>query len=867
MAINIPILTSFVDKGITDAEGAFGGLTKSTLIAGAAIAGAVTAVAAFAYTSIQKASDFNEAVSKNAVVFGAISKEVENFAQTANRALGIGETAALQAAGTFAIFGKSAGLAGQDLSDFSIEFVTLAADLASFSNTKVEDAISAIGSALRGEAEPLRKYGVLLDDATLKLAATELGIYSGNKALTAQQKVLAAQKVIFEQTSDAQGDFSRTSTGLAAQQKILNATLDNIQTNLGAAFLPIFLKAVKFFNDEVTPAFERVAEVIGEKGLVKGLQQALFEMGSFGPGMVEAFKQVAIAAAKAANVMYKFAQATAASVQFAIGRPMDALKSLSKVFDNLIDVDKIGASFTAFAAGIKNMGSASDYSSFAAKKLAEDAKGAADAVNELAGGGGGGKDKGAAGAAKKLKALQKAAQDAADTLREATAAAVKDAAEALNKEMAEALDTAKNNLEKAETAYNDFSASVSKGILSSLSFSKVLSDADEQQKKLTDSVKEAAKAIASGLKVSLEQAQTELTKTKATFNDFAKTVSSGIKESFSFKKANEGEDGFITGLRDQVTAIKQYNDDIQALLNRGLSQDALKQILAAGTESGAAIARGLLTGAQDDITGSEGVNALVASVQETSDQLGLASAEMFYGEGVSAAQDYLDGIQTQFDHAMEKVKALETGEAVTTSFVEGLQSQISGISDYAADINTLLGMGLSQDALQAVLDAGGESGAAIAHELVLGAQDNITGPKGVNALVADIKKVATAIGTKAADQWYGTGVANAKEYLKGVEDAFAVAQARLDAAGSGLTVADIKGIGAGFFDQVTNGYTATPLEQFMQDGGGLSADAGGNIVYNINVSGVMSNAQTGQAVIDALTQYTQVYGPLNLAIR
>ena len=86
MAINIPILTSFVDKGIKDAEGAFGGLTKSTMIAGAAIAGAVTAVAAFAYTSIQKASDFNEAVSKNAVVFGAISKEVENFAETANRA-------------------------------------------------------------------------------------------------------------------------------------------------------------------------------------------------------------------------------------------------------------------------------------------------------------------------------------------------------------------------------------------------------------------------------------------------------------------------------------------------------------------------------------------------------------------------------------------------------------------------------------------------------------------------------------------------------------------------------------------------------------------------------------------------------------
>ena len=467
----------------------------------------------------------------------------------------------------------------------------------------------------------------------------------------------------------------------------------------------------------------------------------------------------------------------------------------------------------------------------------------------------------------KLKKLKKAAEDAAEALREETAKAVKEASDALNTQMADALDTAKNNLTDAQDAYKEYSNGVSTGILSTLSFAKVLTDADEKSKKLTDAVKETAKAVASGLKDSLAKAQTELTKTKTVFNDFAKTVSTGIKESFSFKKANEGPDGFITGLRDQVTAIKQYNDDIQALLNRGLSQDALKQILASGTESGAAIAKGLLAGAQDDITGSEGVNALVASVQETSDQLGMASAEMFYGEGVNAAQDYLDGIQTQFDQAMETVKAFETGKAVTTSFVEGLQSQIAGISQYAADINTLLEMGLSQDALQAVLDAGGESGAAIAHELVMGAQENITGPKGVNALVADIKGVAAAIGIKAADQFYSAGVTNAQEYLKGVEDAFAVAQARLDAAGSGLTIADIKGIGAGFFDQVANGYTATPLEQFMQDGGGLSADANGNIVYNINVSGVMSNAQTGQAVVDAITQYTQVYGPLNLAIR
>ena len=676
MAINVPIITTFAGKGIDQAQSSFSKLSLSTIAAGTAIAGAVAAVAAFGYQSIQKASDFNEAISKNTVVFGAISKEVENFAQTANRALGISETAALKAAGTFAIFGKSAGLAGKDLSDFSTELVTLAADLASFSNTSVDDAINALGSALRGEAEPLRKYGVLLDDATLKAAATELGIYSGNKALTAQQKVLAAQKVIFEQTADAQGDFSRTSTGLAAQQKILGATLDNIQTNLGQAFLPIFSKAVKFFNDEVTPAFERVAEVIGEKGLVKGLQQALYEMGSFGPGMVNAFKQIAVTAAKAANALYKFAVVSAATALFAMGQVTKALSYLGKAFDDLIDVDALGASFDNFAAGIQNMGKMSDYSSFYAKQLAENAQAAADAADNL---GGGGTGKGAAGATKKLNEMQQAAKDAADTLRKETAAAVKEAADALNKELADALDTAKTNLKDAQTK----------------------------------------------------------------FSDFATSVNEGVTGAFSFKDAQD-----------------------------------------AGAETGA-------------------------------------------------------------------------------GFISGLQDQVKKIADYSYKVNELLRMGLSEESLKNVLAAGFESGNLIADYLIAGGAKTISE---TNALVKSVQDMGTGIGMAAANVFYSSGVANAKDYLKGVEDAFAVAQARLNQAGINLTLADVKGIGAGFYDQVTNGYTATPYEQFMKDSGGLSMGSNGNIVYNINVSGVMANAQTGEEIVNNIRAFNRAAGPANITV-
>jgi hypothetical protein len=232
----------------------------------AAAAFAVAAVAAGAMAvkigkdAIAAASDLSETISKVGVLFGDSAKQVEAFAETAAVKLGQSKQQALNAAATFATFGKAAGLAGDDLAKFSTDFVGLASDLASFNNTSPEQAINAIGAALRGESEPLRAYGVLLDDASLRQAALELGIVSTTKnALTPQQKVLAAQKLIYEQTGAAQGDFARTSDGLANSQRILSARIENVKTVIGEALLPIALKVSEFVSKTLLPIIEKLA--------------------------------------------------------------------------------------------------------------------------------------------------------------------------------------------------------------------------------------------------------------------------------------------------------------------------------------------------------------------------------------------------------------------------------------------------------------------------------------------------------------------------------------------------------------------------------------------------------------------------------
>lgn len=248
--------------------------------AGLALAAATAAVGAFAIKiavdGVKAASDLSESVSKVGVLFGDSSAKIEAFAEQAAQSLGQTKQQALDAASTFAIFGKSAGLAGDDLVKFSTDFTTLASDLASFNNTSPEDAIQAIGAALRGETEPLRRYGVLLDDASLRQAALSLGIIRTTKeALTPQQKVLAAQELIYQQTSAAQGDFQRTSDGLANSQRILNAQLSNIRTEIGEALLPIVLKLTQIFTNNVLPVIQSVADAFSSKA--GGLGEGLFE--------------------------------------------------------------------------------------------------------------------------------------------------------------------------------------------------------------------------------------------------------------------------------------------------------------------------------------------------------------------------------------------------------------------------------------------------------------------------------------------------------------------------------------------------------------------------------------------------------------
>ena len=198
-------------------------------------------VVQFSKDIVMAASDMNETMSKTAVIFGEGFDKINQFAEQSATTMGMSKKAALDASSTFALFGKSAGLAGDDLGAFSGDLVKLSADFASFYNTSPEDAITAIGAALRGESEPIRRYNVLINEASLKQEAMRMGlIKTTTGALSPQVRVLAAHALILNQSKDAQGDFARTADGAANTMRILSANMENAKAKLGAGLLPAF---------------------------------------------------------------------------------------------------------------------------------------------------------------------------------------------------------------------------------------------------------------------------------------------------------------------------------------------------------------------------------------------------------------------------------------------------------------------------------------------------------------------------------------------------------------------------------------------------------------------------------------------------
>ena len=205
--------------------------------------------------SLKAFSDLNEAINATNVVFGESSGKLIEFSKQSAKAAGLSERAFLQAGIPIGSLLQNVGLSADESAGQTIELTKRASDLASVFNTDLGSAITAIQAGLRGEAEPIERFGVGLSEASVKAYAVSKGIVGVGKEMTEQQKVTARLGLFFEQTNKVQGDFVNTSDQFANKTRILRAEIENQAVSIGEKLMPtiskvleLVIKAIEWWN-------------------------------------------------------------------------------------------------------------------------------------------------------------------------------------------------------------------------------------------------------------------------------------------------------------------------------------------------------------------------------------------------------------------------------------------------------------------------------------------------------------------------------------------------------------------------------------------------------------------------------------------
>jgi len=233
------------------------GLSKAA-IAGASLF-AAKSILSFSKSALDAAVSAEEAGAAFETTFGTAAQRATKFLEGfANKAgLTVGEAQQLQA--TLGAVAQGIGFTQEASADLSIELTKIAADVASFSNISAgaEPVLQAFRSALVGEREALKTYGIAITEAEVQTKAFEQTGLDNADALTRQQKALATLALIQEKAAVQIGDLDRTAQSFANQSRALNAELRQLREEIGAELIPVaaeLLPILREFAFEIAPS-------------------------------------------------------------------------------------------------------------------------------------------------------------------------------------------------------------------------------------------------------------------------------------------------------------------------------------------------------------------------------------------------------------------------------------------------------------------------------------------------------------------------------------------------------------------------------------------------------------------------------------
>jgi len=278
MATESKKLNSELGKKPKEGGGFGAGLMQ--YLGGAAVVAGIAHVVELASNTIEAGNVLGE-------VFGPAGKEqVEAWSETMGQQLGRSKYA-LQGnvAALGAMIGPMVGNATK-AQEMSQQFAGLAVDLASFFNASDDEALTALKSGISGESEPLKRFGIVMQDATLAEYAHAQGIKKKLSAMNVAEKTELRYRFILANTKKAQGDATRTADQFANASRALADHIKDTGIAIGMKLLPAGRVLVTWANKAIS-VFDGVSK---HSHIIEGalVTLGIIMLSTFGPAIAAA---------------------------------------------------------------------------------------------------------------------------------------------------------------------------------------------------------------------------------------------------------------------------------------------------------------------------------------------------------------------------------------------------------------------------------------------------------------------------------------------------------------------------------------------------------------------------------------------------
>jgi len=864
------IVSTFKADGLNAATrqlGAFGkqtsGLGSSLGKVGAALAsfGVISKTVQFTSQSIDSARDLERNLFSINTVFGDLAPNMIAFTKSAE-AIGLSQKDAAKASTFLGSVLKQSGFEMGFVQTETEKLVTLAQDLATTYGYDVQEALLGMTALFRGEYDPIEKFGVAMkqNEINSELAARGQDKLQGAARRNAEQTIRL--ELLYQRAADASGAFAKQSGNLYVEQKKLSAAWENMQATVGTQLLPAMgdlVDALKPLVDELTP---RLVQVVNDaKPGLEVFTQLIRDVGDtstttgatvafFADALGEIFRVVSenfgvllqlTALIIGVNTALRLVSAT---LLFISAHPViAALTLLAAAFIVLNDrakdlefaVDSTGKSVTTFNTALKDSARESDYAN---KKYGVVATTFGVVTGE----------------AKRLADGIKAADSAKlNNLKQAILGIKISATEAANeiKRMARyaGVDVpGDTKTPKVETP-SALTDSGTSGGGSAKKKETPLADFIKKLKEDGKKVKLEAELIGAGLSEGLAKQLASTLPIKKIEAVLKKIVDTGGKYAKRLQKlwgmtaAGLAELTGGSAATDQANTVKEANKT---------TADALKELLKLFKAPKAA-----LGAFQQQV-----VDAFDA-INKTIFERRMNRRDKLYFLGISAfVQQQLEGIAKQRDQIADKIEKSKSFMASVVesiisptditklgksakSIVNNLKKTISQTLNFRDQISQLSSLGLGENAIQQIVQAGAMEGGQTAAALIAGGPEAINE---VNALYAQLGTTANQFAETAGQAVYGAGV----DISNGLINGLLAQDARLREAATVLGNTFSK-----FFGKAL-GFKVTP--EFMDINARGSTRAG--TVINLTVTAPYNTRPEGfgKLIIEAISDFERKSG-------